>query len=506
MTKYFMYIRKSTDEDGKQVLSLESQKAELLEFAQREHLDIVDSFTESQTAKEPGRPAFNHMLERIERGEAEGILAWHPDRLARNSIDGGKIIFLVDSEKIKALKFPTFWFEPTPQGKFMLNIAFGQSKYFVDNLSENTKRGLRQKLRRGEMPGPAPLGYLNDLRTHTIVKDPDRFRLVKKLFALYANGTYSMKDLQKFSKSFGLLSRNGNVLPLSTIQHLLQNPFYYGLFKYKGEIYQGAHKPMITKKLFEKCQKVMADRSRPKKLKQKQYAFRGLFKCGECGCSITSETQKGHSYYRCTKKRIPCSQPYAREELLAKQISDILQKVSLPQSWAEKMLAKLDKEQEQENDKAKTFAQNLKLQIKQYEDKLDKLLDTHLDETITKDEYLAKKQKILNQKVAISEKLKDFEQKGNHWLELCKNFISEAKQAKIIALQKNLFEKRDFLKKIGSNRILRERKVYINPKNEWKILWNFSAERQSREAQMQSHTMWLRRADSNRRHTGYTLS
>ena len=129
--KYFLYIRKSTDEDDRQVLSLESQEAELNEFATREHLHIVETFRESQTAKEPGRIVFNEMLARVERGEADGILAWHPDRLARNSVDGGRIIFLVDSEKIKGLKFPTFWFEPTPQGKFMLNIAFGQSKYFV---------------------------------------------------------------------------------------------------------------------------------------------------------------------------------------------------------------------------------------------------------------------------------------------------------------------------------------------------------------------------------------
>jgi len=159
MIRYFIYIRKSTDEEDRQVLSLEAQEIELKEFARKEKLEIVGIFKESQTAKEPGRPIFNDMLSRIEKGEANGILAWHPDRLARNSVDGGKIIYFIDSGKIQLLKFPTFWFEPTPQGKFMLNIAFGQSKYFVDNLSENTKRGLRQKLRRGELPGYAPLGY-----------------------------------------------------------------------------------------------------------------------------------------------------------------------------------------------------------------------------------------------------------------------------------------------------------------------------------------------------------
>ena len=130
MIRYFLYIRKSTDEDDRQVLSLEARETELKEFAEKERLKIADVFRESQIAKEPGRPIFNKMLEQIEKGTASGILAWHPDRLARNSVDGDKIIFLIDSGKIQSLKFPTFWFEPTPQGKFMLNIAFGAVKIF----------------------------------------------------------------------------------------------------------------------------------------------------------------------------------------------------------------------------------------------------------------------------------------------------------------------------------------------------------------------------------------
>ncbi|HAW07595.1 MAG TPA: hypothetical protein DCW42_00225 [Bacteroidetes bacterium] len=92
----FLYCRKSTDEADRQVLSIEAQKAELHEFAIKEQLNIVGTFIESQTAKEPGRPIFNQMLEKIEAGVAQGILAWHPDRLARNSIDGGKIIYLLN--------------------------------------------------------------------------------------------------------------------------------------------------------------------------------------------------------------------------------------------------------------------------------------------------------------------------------------------------------------------------------------------------------------------------
>src|SRR3989338_9307128 len=127
--KFFLYARKSTDVEDKQVLSIEAQFAELREFAKREGLYITEELIEKQSAKIPGRPVFNSMIERIEKGDACGILAWHPDRLARNSVDGGKIIYLIDTGKIKYLKFPQFWFESTPQGKFMLTIAFVQSKY-----------------------------------------------------------------------------------------------------------------------------------------------------------------------------------------------------------------------------------------------------------------------------------------------------------------------------------------------------------------------------------------
>ena len=142
MIKYFLYARKSTDVEDKQVLSIESQINELREFAKRECLEIVEEFSEAKTAKEPGRPIFSYMLKQIESGLAAGILAWHPDRLARNSVDGGKIIYLIDTGKILDLHFPTYSFDATAQGKFMLSIAFGQSKYYVDNLAENVKRGV----------------------------------------------------------------------------------------------------------------------------------------------------------------------------------------------------------------------------------------------------------------------------------------------------------------------------------------------------------------------------
>ena len=208
--KYFLYARKSTDEDDKQLLSIEAQLEELHEYAARERLEVVREFVEKRTAKEPGRPIFNDMLRRVEKGEADALLAWHPDRLARNSVDGGKIIYLVDTGKLAALKFPSFWFEDTPQGKFMLSIAFGQSKYYVDNLSENVKRGIRQKLRLGWYPGRAPIGYLNEPRLRTIVIDEATAPLVKKLFETYASGETSYRTIADMANRMGLLTCRDN--------------------------------------------------------------------------------------------------------------------------------------------------------------------------------------------------------------------------------------------------------------------------------------------------------
>src|SRR3989344_542628 len=125
MQKFFLYARKSTDVEDKQVLSIDAQLTELRSFAREQGLDVIEEFIEKQSAKVPGRPIFGQMLRRIERGEANGIVSWHPDRLARNSVDGGQIIYLLDTGKLASIKFPTFWCDNTGQGKFMLNMAFG---------------------------------------------------------------------------------------------------------------------------------------------------------------------------------------------------------------------------------------------------------------------------------------------------------------------------------------------------------------------------------------------
>ncbi|MBI2047741.1 MAG: recombinase family protein [Parcubacteria group bacterium] len=463
--KYILYARKSTEEDDRQVLSIEAQFVELKEFAAKEKLEIVASFQEAKTAKEPGRIKFAEMLAILESGKADGIIGL-----------------------IKSLKFPTFWFEPTPQGLFMLNIAFGQSKYFVDNLRENVKRGLRQKIRNGTWPGWAPVGYLNNPKTRGIDVDSEKSPKVKKLFEMYATGSYTLHSLANWCKENGLRGNLGKTLVIANIQKNLQNVFYLGLMKWKGEIFEGQHEPLISKKLFDKCQEVMSKRGKVQEVRKHHFAFLGLMKCSSCGCSITGERQKGHNYYRCTKKKGLCQEKhYLREEALTEQIKTFLQKVSLSSQDTEMVLAALNTEQEKAKQDAQSEVSVLKEQLTKIEAKLQKLLDIYLADVLSTEEYAAKKQSLLSQKLSLSEKITDFETKGLSWLEPAREFILSLNQAAKLIGENNLSGLPTFLKNIGSNHILQNRQFIFAPKTEYKLV----AERsEANPSNLQFPTWW----------------
>ncbi len=288
--KFFLYARKSTDVEDKQVLSIDAQITELRTFAKNEKLEIVHEFVEKRTAKIPGRPIFGEMMRQIEKGKANGILAWHPDRLARNSVDGGQIIYFVDIGKITMLKFPSHWFENTPQGKFSLSMAFVQSKYYVDSLSENTKRGLRQKVRMGIFPSQAPIGYMNDVRTKTIVVNRKQAKIIRLAFEKYVKGGQRLEDIANFLAKSGILTWNGKRISKTRTSFILSNPFYVGFFNYSGELHEGKHEPIISKKLFDEAQEMLKFRGQPeRKPKNEPQPFCGLVSCASCGMMITGE-------------------------------------------------------------------------------------------------------------------------------------------------------------------------------------------------------------------------
>jgi len=481
--KFFLYARKSTDVEDKQVRSIEDQIAELRAFAKQENLNVADIFIEKQSAKIPGRPIFNEMLNKIEQGEANGILAWHADRLARNSVDGGKIIYLLDCGRIQTLKFPTLWFENTPQGKFMLNIVFGQSKYYVDSLSENTKRGLRQKVKRGEYPGPAPIGYINDSRTKSVVVDRKKAKVIRGAFELYAKGNSRLEDVSSFLAQRGILSRGGKRIHKTRATFILSNPFYTGLFKYGGELHEGKYEPIIAKKIFDKVQEVLKQRGRPHhKTKYEPQDFCGLLKCGSCGMSITGEyrfkKQKNgnvhdYIYYHCTKKNksVKCAEPCIRQEELDKQISSLLQKFPLRADWAEKLNQMAESEKDKSTQSVSAFVSESQNTIRAIQIKLQRLLDGYLEQDIEREIYREEKQKLLLEKKSLDEKMTRIEQKQNDWLEPMKEWIKVASNLVKIARDSNLLDKKVAAKEIfGSNLRLASRAVRGEPQNQWAAL------------------------------------
>src|SRR5438477_9937903 len=171
--KFFLYVRKSTDEQNRQVMSLDSQVVELRTFANREKVFIQEIVEESRTAKHPGRPLFNQILDRIEKGEANGLLCWDVDRLYRNPIDEGRVRWLLQKGIIASIRTPSRQFFPEDAG-LLMGVEGGRATDYIIRLAKNVRRGQREKLRRGEWPGAKPVGYIYDHRLRNIVPDPKK--------------------------------------------------------------------------------------------------------------------------------------------------------------------------------------------------------------------------------------------------------------------------------------------------------------------------------------------
>jgi len=549
--RYALYCRKSSESEERQALSIDSQKHEADRLFS--NLNITAIFEESKSAfKIENRPEFKKMLEMLKRQEIDGVIAYHPDRLSRNEVDAASVTYLIRTGVIKDLKFISYNFDNTPEGLMMLQFLLSQSQYYSSKLGREVKRGATDKLALGWRPGVAPIGYLNtpdrEKGYKIIVDDPERFHIVRSLWDLMLTGNYTVPQIWEISRTQYNLTTvkrkklGGHYISKSGMYALLTNPFYYGWFTYaektngNAELHKGNHNPMITKDEFDRVQSLLGKKTaiRPK---EKQFAFTGLMKCGNCGCSITAEDKvkrnkngnvHNYIYYHCTKKKtdVKCLERCVEAKKLEIEVQNVLNKITISdefKNWAIKYL------HEVRTNEAQGTRIAIKQKTKQLEKITEKIQDLSLSYTstenndkgiLTTDEYKVLKNKLIKEKIGIEESLQKEVKEVEDWVELTEKTFNFALYAKVWFENGDDQTKKAILACLGSNLYIKDKKLFISLHEFVKPFIQEQKQprvetvhaRTSKKSMIQTQnaalgdvcTTWLPGSDSNRRPIGYT--
>lgn len=351
--RYCLYARKSSEDDERQALSIESQVKEVLEMAARDNLNVVEIRRESHSAKNSGsRPEFNRLIGDIREKKFDGILTWAADRISRNAGDLGTVVDLMDQGLLQEIRTSGPKFTNSPSDKFMLMMLCSHAKLENDNKGVNVKRGFRAKVEMGYRPNMAPLGYLHDTYApkgaRRIYIDPERGPIIKEMFHKIAYEGWTGRDVKRWmdgEKKF--TTRKGKKITLSMIYRMLDNDFFTGRYEFprgSGKWFEGKHEVLITKEVFNKAREVMKGDPRTTPIGTKEFGFTKMFKCGACKGGITADekikrlkdgTIKRYVYYGCNKKWLTgCKEPNLREEDLLSQLCKIIDKVDIDELGA----------------------------------------------------------------------------------------------------------------------------------------------------------------------------
>jgi len=490
---YAIYARRSTNEqDERQVQSIDDQLRFSRELAQRLGLDVKIEIAESVSAKEPykketyvrgrkggnfvripAREEFSRLIDLIERGEITGIIAWHPDRLSRNEIDGAAITHLVRTGRLCDLHFCNYTFTNTPEGIMMLQMALSQSQYYSAKLGSDVIRGLKSKVEKGWAPHRVPPGYRNDKHKEkgrkTISPDPQRFQTIRKVWDMALSGSYNRQEIlhilnNDWKYRTPITKKSGGIpMSKSTLYCLLSNVFYTGHFLHKGVLYKGSHRSMITMDEFKKVQELHVRANNPKVTVRRPYSrdynYTGLIRCTGCGGQVTAhkttkKSGRSYVYYHCQQRGGGCGWNSLNETSLDAQITQWLQGVTvLPEfiDWAWQTHQKWAKSYRQAKAESGKRASE---QLKDVEMQLENLLDLKLRNLITDEEYIAKKTLLQMEKGSLSKQNEETEATIQRVKEVMENVTEFMKAACQTFESGNATAKRAFLRCIGSNFII----------------------------------------------------
>lgn len=498
--RYFLYARKSSESEDRQIQSIDDQVNRLKQLTDSLGLTIKKIYTEAKSAKKPNnRPLFDEMLQRIENGEADGILCWQINRLSRNPIDSGRLSWMLQQGKLKSIQTIDRQYLPD-DNVILFNVETGSANQFILDLRKAVKRGVDSKLVKGWRPGSAPQGYLNskikERGENDIAIDPERFPLIRKMWDLMLTGNYTPpKILEIANNEWGYrikASKRRPSRPLSRtgIYAIFTNPFYYGYFEFgrPKQLYKGIHQPMITMEEFDRVQILLGrkGKARPKK---HHFAFTGSIRCEECGCLYTAIEKeklikedgklKTFTYYYCTRKKkdIKCTQKKAlTKDNLELQIEQEIEKYTiLPEflGWALEILnEKNDREIE---DRSKIYETQQKA-VAQAQNELDELTKMRYRMLIDDETFLKEKKELQLKITKLKEQLAQTESRADKWLELTEKtftFAAYARQKFINAekengLEKGLELKKEILMTLGATPVIQRGKIVIEP-NDWLV-------------------------------------
>jgi DNA invertase Pin-like site-specific DNA recombinase len=477
--RYFAYVRVSTKPQEEKDLSLPAQRDAIHDYASRRGLEIVHVYEDVESAREPGRTQFTAMMEVLRKDtRIDGIICHKVDRLLRNFADYA----LVDEYIQAGVDFPfvTGNYDRSPVGKLGLGVQVLFAKHYIDNLSEEVKKGLhRRVLVEHRWAFPAPLGYMYQgvEKDADIVPDPERFPLLKKGWELLLSGQYSLRELTAHLATLGLRTRGnerypaGNPIRPNVLHDVFSNPFYFGMMRFNGELLPGTHKPMITKDVFDRCQAILRNRGNPRP-ELKDFTYRGVMVCGNCGCTVTAEEhvkfyrgtgrEATYVYYRCARSRGRCKERPVPERALEEQITSQLSAITLDENDYAALRAALQESFGHEQQYRRTTLEALRHRQDEVEKKRDVLTERYLEDRIAEEEYKRKYDMYRQELFAIGNEIERLTNTHELYIEEIELLLKLGSQLSGIYKSSDSQRKRAIVKLVALNVTLKTGKARLN--------------------------------------------